>query len=156
MTAGALLLGGCSSATPTAGTTSGSTAHDHAVSSQPVLSPPAGSASGPAAAAGQVQLLDPADFESRSAGRVLINVHIPDEGSLPGTTLDLPYDEVSAGAAELPADRATPLAIYCMSGNMSAIAGRELLALGYTDVIELDGGMQAWRASGRTLLPAAG
>jgi rhodanese-related sulfurtransferase len=42
-----------------------------------------------------------------------------------------------------------------MSGNMSAIAGRELLALGYTDVIELDGGMQAWQASGRTLLPAS-
>jgi len=90
-----------------------------------------------------------------SAGQVLINVHIPDEGSLPGTTLDLPYNEVAARTAELPSDKATPLAIYCMSGNMSAIAGRELLALGYTDVIELDGGMQAWQASGRTLLPAS-
>ncbi len=105
--------------------------------------------------AGQVRLLDPADFEAQSGGRLLINVHIPDEGSLTGTALDLPYNEVSARAAELPADKAAPLAIYCMSGNMSAIAGRELLALGYTDVIELDGGMQAWQASGRTLLPAA-
>lgn len=107
------------------------------------------------AAAGQVRLLAPADFEAESAGQVLINVHIPDEGSLPGTTLDLPYNEVAARTAELPSDKATPLAIYCMSGNMSAIAGRELLALGYTDVIELDGGMQAWQASGRTLLPAS-
>ncbi len=105
--------------------------------------------------AGQVRLLDPADFEAQSGGRLLINVHIPDEGSLTGTALDLPYNEVSARAAELPADKAAPLAIYCMSWNMSAIAGRELLALGYTDVIELDGGMQAWQASGRTLLPAA-
>ena len=105
--------------------------------------------------AGQVRLLDPADFEAQSGGRLLINVHIPDEGSLPGTALDLPYNEVAARVAELPADKAAPLAIYCMSGNMSAIAGRELLALGYTDVIELAGGMQAWQASGRTLLPAA-
>lgn len=137
--AGALLLSGCSSAPVTAT----SPAHDHQASSAP------------ATPAGQVRLLDPADFETRSAGRVLINVHVPDEGSLPGTTQDLPYDEVSARAGELPSDKATPLAIYCMSGNMSEIAGRELLALGYTDVIELAGGMQAWQASGRTLLPAA-
>ena len=42
-----------------------------------------------------------------------------------------------------------------MSGNMSATAGRDLLDLGYSDVVELDGGMQAWQSSGRTLLPAA-
>ena len=147
LAAGALLLGGCSSSAATAG----SSTHDHAASA----AASAGAISADAGA-GQVRLLDPAGFEAGSAGRVLINVHIPDEGSLPGTTLDLPYNEVAARTAELPADKATPLAIYCMSGNMSAIAGRELLALGYTDVIELDGGMQAWQASGRTLLPAAG
>jgi phage shock protein E len=145
--AGALLLGGCSSSAATAG----SSTHDHAASA--AVSADAMSAD---AAAGQVRLLAPADFEAESAGRVLINVHIPDEGSLPGTTLDLPYNQVAARTADLPSDKATPLAIYCMSGNMSAIAGRELLALGYTDVIELDGGMQAWEASGRTLQPASG
>ncbi|WP_395729173.1 rhodanese-like domain-containing protein [Nakamurella sp.] len=142
----ALLLGGCSSAAPSVGLPT----HDHPTSAG---SPPA--MTDDAEPAGQVRLLDPADFEAQSGGRLLINVHIPDEGSLTGTALDLPYNEVSARAAELPADKAAPLAIYCMSGNMSAIAGRELLALGYTDVIELDGGMQAWQASGRTLLPAA-
>ena len=138
--AGALLLGGCSSSAATAG----SSTHDHA-----------GSAAASAdAAAGQIRLLEPAAFEAESAGRVLINVHIPDEGSLPGTTLDLPYDQVAARTADLPSDKATALAIYCMSGNMSATAGRDLLDLGYSDVVELDGGMQAWRSSGRTLLPA--
>lgn len=101
-----------------------------------------------------VQLLGPADFEAAAAGRVLINVHIPDEGSLPGTEISLPYNEIDARSAELPADKATPLAIYCLSGNMSATAGRDLLVLGYSDVVELDGGMQAWQSSGRTLLPA--
>lgn len=142
-----LLLGGCSSAATSVGLPS----HDHPTSA--VLAASAGEGVEPS---GQVRLLDPAGFQAQSAGRLLINVHIPDEGSLPGTTLDLPYNEVTARAAELPADKATPLAIYCRSGNMSATAGRELLALGYTDVIELDGGMQAWQASGRPLLPAGG
>ena len=74
--------------------------------------------------------------------------------SLPGTELSLPYNEIDDRAADLPADKATPLAIYCMSGNMSATAGRDLLDLGYADVVELDGGMRAWQSSGRTLLPA--
>jgi len=142
LAAGTLLLAGC--ATPAA--PADPTAHDH----------PASAGASASAAAGQVRLLDPADFAAQSAGRMLINVHVPDEGSLPGTALDLPYDQVRARAADLPADRSTPLAIYCMSGNMSAVAGRELLVLGYADVIELDGGMRAWQASGRTLLPAAG
>lgn len=141
----ALLLPGCSSGRPNPAGTDGSTGHDH---------PATAAGTSPGSAVG-VRLLDPAAFEAATAGRVLINVHVPDEGSLPGTALDLPYDQVAARSAQLPADRSTPLAIYCMSGNMSAIAGRELLALGYTDVVELDGGMQAWRASGRTLVPAA-
>ena len=148
--AGLLLLGSCSSGPASSPGAAGPAGSDHPVS----MGEPVGeSGSGQAAA---VQRLDPAAFEAASAGRMLINVHVPDEGSLPGTDLDLPYDQVADRAGELPADRATPLAIYCMSGNMSAIAGRELLALGYTDIVELDGGMQAWRASGRMLVPAAG
>jgi rhodanese-related sulfurtransferase len=117
------------------------------------LSPPTGVS--PAAAA--VRLLDPAEFAAAIAGgRVTINVHVPDEGSVPGTDLAVPYDRITTQAAELPQDRSAPLAIYCRSGNMSAIAGPELTALGYTDVVELRGGMQAWQASGRPLLPAGG
>lgn len=142
-----VLLAGCSSAASSAGPP----AHEHPMSAVPSPAPAGG-----AVPAGQVRLLGPADFEAQSADRMLINVHIPDEGSLPGTALDLPYNQVSTSAGQLPADKSTPLAIYCMTDHMSGIAGQELLRLGYTDVIELDGGMQAWQASGRTLLPAGG
>jgi rhodanese-related sulfurtransferase len=37
---------------------------------------------------------------------------------------------------------------------MSADAIDDLEALGYTDIAELDGGFDAWRASGRPLEPA--
>lgn len=105
--------------------------------------------------AATVRVLDPVEFAAAIAGdRVTINVHVPDQGSLPGTDLAVPFEQITARAAELPQDRSTPLAIYCRSGSMSAIAGPELTALGYTDIVELRGGMEAWQVAGRPLLPA--
>jgi rhodanese-related sulfurtransferase len=81
---------------------------------------------------------------------VTINVHIPNEGNIAGTDLAVPFDQIST-STELPADRATPLAVYCRSGNMSATAVKDLQAKGYTDVVELSGGYDAWLESGRSL-----
>ena len=122
-----------------------STAPSTAQSTAPTTAPPTAA----------VRPLDPAEFEAAIAGeRVTINVHVPDQGSLPGTDLAVPFDQITARAVELPHERSTPLAIYCLTGHMSTIAGPELTALGYTDVVELRGGMQAWQAAGRPLLPA--
>lgn len=82
---------------------------------------------------------------------VVVNVHVPDEGNLPDTDVSIPFDEISESDA-LPADLDTPLAVYCKSGNMSADAVADLAALGYTDVVELDGGFDAWVDAGRGLL----
>lgn len=104
-----------------------------------------------AARADSGRLLPPAEFAAAMAepARVTINVHVPFEGNLDGTDRMIPYNEISAQAAQLPADRATPLAIYCLSGRMSVDAMQALLALGYTDVVDLRGGMRAWVADGR-------
>ena len=105
------------------------------------------------AATGNSSLVAPAAFEQRvaTAGVVTINVHVPNEGSIPGTDLVIPFDQIST-SAELPVDRRTPLAVYCRSGNMSADAVRDLVALGYTDIVQLEGGFNAWKATGRALL----
>ena len=79
-----------------------------------------------------------------------VNVHVPDEGQLPGTDLAIPFDEISDSEA-LPSALDTPLAIYCKSGNMSADAVDDLVVLGYTNVVELDGGFDAWVEAGRRL-----
>jgi rhodanese-related sulfurtransferase len=99
------------------------------------------------------ELVDPAAFEQRidEPDVVTINVHTPDEGSIAGTDLAIPFDQIEA-SDELPDDRSTPLAVYCRSGNMSAEAVDDLATLGYTDVIELDGGFDGWVASGRALI----
>jgi len=84
--------------------------------------------------------------------RITINVHVPYEGDIAGTDLSIPFDQIDAQINRLPTVRSTPLAVYCRTGRMSTIAGITLTKLGYHDVVELAGGMQAWQQSGRTLV----
>lgn len=120
------------------------------------------SAGGPASAAGApaAERLDPGRFAAAVAepDRTTVNVHVPFAGDVPGTDLSIPYDQLQARAEALPADRSTPLAVYCRTGQMSAVAVATLADLGYTDVVELAGGMVAWEQAGRELLttPSAG
>lgn len=111
-------------------------------------SPSARSASPPST------LLSPAAFARAVASEdtVTINVHVPDAGALPGTDRWIPFDRIAQLRRTLPASRSARLAVYCLSGRMSAIAARTLHRLGYRRVVELRGGMDAWRASGRRLL----
>lgn len=107
-----------------------------------------------ALAGNKVQVLDPAIFAARTTekGAVVVNVHVPFEGDIAGTDVSIPFDKIAGQVSLLPADRDTPLLVYCRSGRMSKIAGAELVRLGYRDVADLDGGMLAWEKSGRTLV----
>lgn len=104
-----------------------------------------------AAPSNQHQLLDPDAFADAidDPAALLINVHVPYDGEIEATDLFVPFDALDPGA--LPTDRTTRLLIYCRTGRMSAIAASTLLDLGYSNVAELDGGMQAWQRSGRQL-----
>jgi phage shock protein E len=101
------------------------------------------------------RLVGPREFAAAVAepGRVTINVHVPDVGDIAGTDVSIPFDQIDVQLQRLPADRSTPLAIYCRTGRMSAIAATALSRLGYSQVVELDGGMEAWQATGGILTP---
>ncbi len=81
----------------------------------------------------------------------LVNVHIPYEGEIRDTDLFIPYNEIEAHLDELP-DKEAPIVLYCRSGSMSTSAAQVLASEGYQDVMELDGGFNAWRAAGHELL----
>ncbi|MDH4141181.1 MAG: rhodanese-like domain-containing protein [Chloroflexota bacterium] len=82
----------------------------------------------------------------------LLNVKTPYSGEIEGTDLYIPYDRLTARADELPADRTATIVVYCRTGRQSSIAAQTLLDLGYTDIVNVDGGMTAWTASGRELI----
>lgn len=41
-----------------------------------------------------------------------------------------------------------PVVVYCRSGNRSAMAASQLTAAGFQDVVNLQGGIQAWQSAG--------
>lgn len=96
-------------------------------------------------AQGLYPLLEKKDF-------VLVNVHTPLDGNLPKTDLAIAYDTIGQHLDQLPSDKNARIVLYCRSGHMSAIAAKELVKLGYTQVWDLEGGMAAWQQAGYSIV----
>ena len=106
---------------------------------------------GPALAA-QSAFLTPAQLKQALKRKtfVLINVHVPYEGRIAGTDLMIPFDRIGQ-STRLPKDRKASIVLYCRSGTMSAEARQTLNGMGYSNVRELQGGFNAWKAAGYPL-----
>ncbi len=48
-------------------------------------------------------------------------------------------------------DKSKPVLLYCASGRRSAAAREYLIEQGFTDVVDLQGGIRAWTAAGKPL-----
>ena len=67
------------------------------------------------------------------------------EGTLPGA-INLPLGQLPSRVAEL--DRNRRVVVFCRSGGRSGHAAMLLADGGFTDVVNLDGGMLAYAAAG--------
>jgi len=117
--------------------------------------PPPAPAAAPVAtraAAGESQYsnITPAQLAEmlKSKDFFLVNVHTPYAGEIAATDAFIPYDQTAQLLAQYPANRQATIVVYCRSGRMSAIAAAELVKAGYTNVLNLDGGMSAWEQAG--------
>ena len=80
----------------------------------------------------------------------MVDVRTPQEwasGHIQGAKhIDWFSDEFKAEVAKL--DKAKPVRLYCASGGRSEEARELLKELGFSDVLDLDGGIAAWKRSG--------
>lgn len=95
-------------------------------------------------------VVSPAALQAELASKdfLLINVHVPYEGQIPGTDAHLSYLDVDALAERLGAAPGAEAVLYCLTNFMSVRAGEDLVARGYRNLRYLDGGMSAWRTAG--------
>jgi len=55
----------------------------------------------------------------------------------------LPVTDIKSKAEEVLTDKDAKILVYCRSGNRSATAAKDLIAMGYTNIIDF-GGINSW------------
>ena len=68
--------------------------------------------------------------------------YIPGAALIPRGFLELSVEE------DVTMDRDAPMVVYCAGGSRSALAARDLDAMGYTNVASMIGGIKGWKDAG--------
>lgn len=87
---------------------------------------------------------------AQSPGTVIIDVRTPEEfnsGHVQGA-LNIPVEAPDFAAQVTALDTSATYAIYCRSGNRSAVATAEMGAMGFMHVYDLEGGFSDLEAAG--------
>jgi adenylyltransferase/sulfurtransferase len=83
-------------------------------------------------------------------GVTVLDVREPDEweeAHIPGAK-HLPRGVLEYRAADQLPDKDARIVIHCASGGRSALAAKSLQEMGYTNVANMEGGINAWRERG--------
>ena len=81
----------------------------------------------------------------------MVNVHIPFQGNIPQTDLQLAYDEIEQNLNQLPQEKDAKILVYCLTSGMAKKAIATFLNQGYTNLWMLDGGTTSWEEAGLSL-----
>ena len=99
--------------------------------------------------------LEPQTFEQQAKNTqgILLDVRTPEEyneGHLSGAiNIDYKADNFEAALGQLDKDK--PYYIYCKSGVRSGNTVTKMQKMGFTQVYNMDGGVEAWKAEGLPL-----
>lgn len=85
------------------------------------------------------EMLDDKDF-------FLLDVHIPEQEHIPGTDAFIDYRKLAENQDQLPEDKDAKIVVYCRSGSMSRETVNDLAELGYSNLYDLEGGINAFNA----------
>jgi len=106
----------------------------------------------------QVQTLDVKTYAEKlnnTEKPQLLDVRTPEEYSVEhlenATNINVNSPDFAAKAAQY--DKSKPVFVYCKVGGRSAQAADKLVAMGFTEVYNLDGGIMKWTTAG---MPKAG
>lgn len=113
--------------------------------------------SGTAAAQNKTNVA-PAEFEKglQAKGAQLLDVRRPEEykeGHLKGAALANWQDEKQFQAEAAKLDKSKPVYVYCLAGIRGDKAATWLTKNGFTHVVNLDGGIKAWKEAGKPVEP---
>ena len=81
---------------------------------------------------------------------IVVDVREPDEyeaGHVPGAK-PLPRGLLEYKAAEELPEKDARIVVHCARGGRGALAARSLQEMGYANVANMEGGMEAWREKG--------
>lgn len=91
-------------------------------------------------------------FEQANDAVFILDVRLQAErdadGYIEGSVL-IPFPEFLRKLNQLPGDKDARIAVYCTSGHRGSMVTMALHLLGYTDVVNLAGGLIAWKADSR-------
>ena len=90
----------------------------------------------------------------REKGFLLVDVRSVEEhdtGAIPGTDLNIDFREMAKRHKEIGAGLDDHIVVYCQSGKRSNIAADTLTELGYKNVYNIRGSVNAWMQAGFAL-----
>jgi len=101
----------------------------------------------------QITEIEPADAESLRVNptTVFLDVREPEEfeqGAIPAAIF-IPRGHLEAQVEARIPERSSKIVVFCAGGVRSAFAAKTLGELGYTDVLSMNGGFNAWKDQGR-------
>lgn len=99
---------------------------------------------------------DPATFEKGLQGKnvQLVDVRRPDEfkeGHIKGAVLANWQDDKQFQAQAAKLDKSKPVYLYCLAGVRGNKAASWLVKNGFTQVVNLEGGITAWKEAGKPI-----